>query len=426
MNASQILLTTVERIWSLFEELHGHNASNWQISKVSEFKRKYPSLVNELDFCFEVLAGKHKLGFKAYDTHLVPNANFFNFNYIKSVVEALQEYTKNDKSEFQIRQALNFIPTPTRPFFIKLLNREYRLGYTNKNNMVTDKHPMLAKTYPEGVKSYKKYYIQEKLNGNRCITFFHDGEWHYISRSQKPMKVKFDTEYLDPNYIYDGEIMTKDKMTNADFSTTSGIINSKTGDKSQLVYIVYDLAMADLPYSERYRILHEEIKPNLPKDSNITILNNLDYLLVSPFPETNEQLDAWLDKITSKGGEGIMLRDPDSPYHHSKHSGDRKNYLLKYKKLKTCDLRIVGFNEGNGKYTGLIGSFICEDDEGTLRVNVSGMTDEVRWSNPNEWIGKIIEVAYFDNSKSKSKSIASLQHPRMKRVRDDKTETSLF
>ena len=54
------------------------------------------------------------------------------------------------------------------------------------------------------------------------------------------------------------------------------------------------------------------------------------------------------------------------------------------------------------------------------------MTDAIRLSNPDSWIGKIIEVAYFEGSKSKTKSIASLQFPRMKGVRHDKTETSLY
>ena len=35
----------------------------------------------------------------------------------------------------------------------------------------------------------------------------------------------------------------------------------------------------------------------------------------------------------------------------------------------------------------------------TVRVNVAGMTDAIRLSNPDSWIGKIIEVAYFEGSK---------------------------
>ena len=122
----------------------------------------------------------------------------------------------------------------------------------------------------------------------------------------------------------------------------------------------------------------------------------------------------------------VMLRLHDAPYHHSRHSGDRKNYLLKYKKVKTADLRITGWNEGKGKYEGMIGSFICEDDDGVVRVSVAGMTDDIRMSDPDKWIGKIIEVAYFEISKSKVNDHYSLQFPRIKGIRHDKDETSLF
>ena len=47
-------------------------------------------------------------------------------------------------------------------------------------------------------------------------------------------------------------------------------------------------------------------------------------------------------------------------------------------------------------------------------------------SNPNDWIGKIIEIVYFESSQSKNKTQSSLQFPRMKRVREDKDETSMY
>ena len=152
----------------------------------------------------------------------------------------------------------------------------------------------------------------------------------------------------------------------------------------------------------------------------------LGFVYVYPNPSYNYKLDAYLDQIVSKGGEGVMLRDPNATYHHSKHSGDRRPCLLKYKKTKTCDLRIVDWNEGKGKYYGMIGSFVCESDDGMVRVSVAGMIDAIRMSDPMNWIGKIIEVAYFDTSQAKNKDVISLQFPRMKGVRDDKTETSMF
>lgn len=417
------IIERVRLIEKMFESMHGQNASHWQIDYVASFRHTYPELNEDLDFCFEVLAGKHKLGFTLYNVNTILYQTHLQKDTIKAIVEFIKDKTQDDKSDVMVANICALIQPEIRPFMIKLLNREYRLGYSNKRNMVTDKHCMLAKTYPEGVTTTKIYYIQEKLNGNRCISYFEDGSWHFISRSQKPMNLSFDMTGFDPDHIYDGEVMTRGKMGNRDFAKTSGAINSKFGDKSNLMYFVYDILDSTRSYKER-RIELLDIKGRTSPD--VVILKVLDKITVYPNPEYNYRLDNWLDYIVNRGGEGVMLRDPDAPYHHSKNSGDRKPYLLKYKKTKTCDLRIVGWNEGKSKYEGMIGSFICENDEQTVRVNVAGMDDAIRMSDPSKWIGKIIEVAYFETSQSQSKDVSSLQHPRFKGVRDDKTETSMF
>ena len=90
------------------------------------------------------------------------------------------------------------------------------------------------------------------------------------------------------------------------------------------------------------------------------------------------------------------------------------------------DLRIIDWNEGKGKYLGMIGSFVCQDDQEQILVNVAGMPDEIREADPNLFIGKIIEVAYFDESVSKTSNKISLRFPRLKKFRDDKDTTSIY
>ena len=57
-----------------------------------------------------------------------------------------------------------------------LVNREFRLGYSNKQSMITNLSPMLAKKYPETFKGEYTYYIQEKLDGNRCVAYYNSDE----------------------------------------------------------------------------------------------------------------------------------------------------------------------------------------------------------------------------------------------------------
>lgn len=407
----------------LFNDLMSTNSRLEKELIVSKFRLKYPKINKDLDFCFEVLAGYHKLGYTYGAFGANPNAKisdnaqkYFENKTIKSFVTEILKTVGSSISE--ITYTYTVTPPNCRRFFEMLMNREFKLGYSNKQAMISSISPMLAKRYPED-HSEGYYYIQEKLDGNRCIAIYEKDHWAFYARSGKPLKVSFDMNWADKNYVYDGEVMTLGKAGTRDFNRTSGIINSKYIDKSELHYFIYDIIADNLKYEERYSIL-TELKER-GTSSQCTILEVLDKVYVNLNPEYNAKLDKWLDYIVDKGGEGIILRKPDGLYEHK-----RSYNLLKYKKTKTMDLRIVDWNEGKGKYEGAIGSFVCATDDNSIIANVAGISDELRWANPDTMIGKIIEVAYFDQSLSKSKSISSLRFPRFKRFRPDKNETSIY
>ena len=427
-------MTLTERcnkIGDLFEQLEEISGKLLKEEIVQDFRNANPELNNDLDFCFEVLAGKHKLGYtyqlKIEDSRLIAD---FEGSTIKQFVEFLKGLDATETSKWY---ATACTPHRCRWFIENLVNREFRLGYSNKNNMITNLSPMLAKKYPDDFVAGKQYYIQEKLDGNRCIAYFDYDEqkWKFQSRSGKPLKVDFDMSWANDFFIdnyedptFDGEIMTLGKAGSRDFNSTSGAINGKFTDKSALHYYIYDIVAPKLTYKERKGILDycNELINVTTHAHQCTILKVLDTVELYPNPYYNTALDVWLDKIVDKGGEGLILRDPDAVYQ----CGKRTNALLKYKKVQTMDLRIVGWNEGNGKYIGAIGSFICQTDDGEYQVNVSGMPDDMHYSDPDKWMNKIIEVAYFDVSQSKNNSYKSLRFPRLKRIRDDKDTTSIY
>lgn len=425
----------IRKIEELFNSMHYVPASNWQIQLIKHFKINNPELIDDLDFCFEVLAGMHKVGY----TFTPYTDSLFN-HVIKWAQTNIDNYANMSIKEFYKDEIVTYdlsasgtirisyrVPQVWHSFFDMLVNRKYKLGYTNKNNMLTDKHCMLAKSYPQHMDETGAYYVQEKLNGVRCIAYFEEGKWKYLSRSQKPYDYPFDTRGLDPDRIYDGEVMTRNKLTNRDFNTTSGLANSKYGDKKSLMYFIYDIIDPDMTYAERYT----ELKRLTDLSKDIVVLD----VLPSSYDKEiwflwrgkgDDLLDKLLDEVVARGGEGLILRKAHAKYYQSKHSGDRNSALLKYKQVKTCDLRIVGFNEGKGKYEGMIGSFICESDDGLVQVSVAGISDDIRMTDPELLMGQIIEVAYFDISKSKVNNHYSLQFPRFKGFRHDKDETSIF
>lgn len=387
---------------------------------VSKFRDKYKNANNDLDFCFEVLAGKHKLGYtfviESEDNSI--SEKYQNYTIKRFYEEVLKSF---GSSQNEIKLASLSTPRECRIFIAFLANRTFKLGYSNKNSMIQNYSPMLAKKYPEAHHE-QYYYIQEKLDGNRCIACynFDTKEWEFWSRSGKKLNVNFNMSWAREADIFDGEIMTLGHAGSRDFNSTSGNINGKYTDKSQLHYYIYDIIDEELRYKERKEIL--DGYESIGTSTDCTILKVLDKIWIYPNPDYNWLLDEWLDKIVAKGGEGIILRDPDAFYQ----CGKRTDALLKYKKTQTMDLRIIDWNEGKGKYEGMIGSFVCETDDHSIKVNVAGISDEIREADPNLFIGKLVEVAYFDTSISKNNDSMSLRFPRIKRFRTDKNETSIY
>lgn len=405
----------VNEINNLFIQLTNTPGRLYKNNLVDEFRRDLVSLNSDLDFCFEVLAGKHKLGYTLYKSNKQLSQDYS----IITIKEFYNKYLKlNHTDNESIALAMTSIPVELYEFFYKLTNREFKLGYSNKHNMVTDLSPMLAKRYPDTFKPYVNYYIQEKLDGNRCIAFYDDYKdcWKFQSRSGKPMNLNFDMSWADTTYIFDGEAMTLSHAGTRDFNKTNGTINSKYNSKDNLHYFIYDIIDTNLTYEQRLSILN-----SFTDTKDCSILPVLDKVSLYPNFEYNIQLDKWLDRITDKGGEGLILRLADGNYEHK-----RSNNLIKYKKVQTMDLRIIDWNEGSGKYTGMIGSFVCQTDDREIVVNVAGMTDEIRQSNPELWLDTIIEVAYFDISRDSKTGQKSLRFPRLKKVRDDKDTTSVY
>ena len=59
--------------------------------------------------------------------------------------------------------------------------------------------------------------------------------------------------------------------------------------------------------------------------------------------------------VLSNGGEGVMIKDPKSYYEDK-----RSDYMLKYKPCFDAESIIVDYKVGQGKYEGLLGSFVCK------------------------------------------------------------------
>ena len=122
-------------------------------------------------------------------------------------------------------------------------------------------------------------------------------------------------------------------------------------------------------------------------------------------------LDLMFKEITSKKGEGLMLREVGSYYEQK-----RSNTLLKMKPVHDEECEIIGYKLGTGKYKGMLGSFrCCLLSDPNIEFNLSGMDDSIRKNyKQSHPIGTILTVQFNDKTK---KGVP--RFPRYLRIRHD-------
>lgn len=423
---------------------------------VARYKAQDKQLARDIDYMFEILAGRHPTGFTV--SFSIENEAPVLVNCEQSLAEFLKPIfsIENRQSSTIARLAQKYRGCGL--YLNPLLNLEWRLGIGPSQLTVAETQPMLAKKLDldkvpvitkEEIKYlraqrhseiHRMYYITEKLDGNRCEARYDwdDEQWKFWSRSGKQLKVNFDMAGFDKDLIFDGEILSKDQLEHpgqGNFNALSGALNSKYGNKDQLVYMIFDINAPTWTYRERRKYL-EVIQVNRLVHCTPFQLDKvrvLKLLATATLEDLEEVVNYWLNKIVSKGGEGIMINCGWRLYERK-----RTDSLLKVKPVYSMDMRVTETIEGTGKNDGIVGSLFCEAYDSVTdrkyRCNVgTGISDEQRrcWANdPSKIIGKIIEVEYFSVSQDKySRSLGTkvfaLRFPRLKRVRTDKEDTSV-
>lgn len=274
----------------------------------------------------------------------------------------------------------------------------------------------------------EKIFISQKLNGCRCL--YMNGEFY--SRTGKKYKgldhILNDIKLLnlDDDIVLDGELIRKNSDGISDsenFQIGTGVANSKTADKSELEYVIFDVittsdfesGISELKYGER------KIKL-LSLSRRIAELKQITNLRIVPMWYEgceHDMIAKCLAYAENNDYEGCII-NLDEPY-----MCKRTKSLIKVKCFYDCDLKCNGIEEGSGKYQGTLGAIVCDYKGNELRVG-SGFSDEQRdfyWRHPNEIIDKIVTVKYKEETKSKNGG-KSLQFPVFQTVRFDKQTES--
>lgn len=166
------------------------------------------------------------------------------------------------------------------------------------------------------------------------------------------------------------------------------------------------------PLTQRTAVLKDLLKephPHLKTIEQTTIDLNT--------PEGQIQLTNLATHAEQNGYEGIMIKDPQSPYECK-----RTTTWLKMKPVIEVSLEITSYIPGENKYEGTLGAFQCKgiEDGKTIEVSVGGgYTDEQRnlyWQNKEKLIGRIMEIK-ADAITQNQDGTYSLRFPRIKTIR---------
>lgn len=301
---------------------------------------------------------------------------------------------------------------------------------------------MLGVPYSENKHKVKGPFIAtEKLDGIRRVLVKEKGRCRLYSRSgiedEGLVEIIEEAKYLPDNTVYDGELLAIGTYENsiALRQATNSIANRK-GIREGVSFNIFDIIPLDefKKGKSKYNALNRKLLlgamfgdegiRHLHDDwAKMMVAFDLGYKFrtIKAVPilgvvNTEEEIAELVTPIWKRGGEGIMLNTFEGYYELK-----RSNSLLKVKYVESMDLKVVDIQEGTGKYEGMLGAVIVEYKG--YRVGVgSGFSDEERqrfWDNPEEIIGKTIEVDTFGESRDQFGN-ASLNCPIFRGVRYDK------
>lgn len=308
---------------------------------------------------------------------------------------------------------------------VKLVNKAYGKGFIPVHEVQLGSGRDKLR-----LKDNEVFFLTQKLNGVRCT--YVNGK--LISRQGTEFTGlnhivdaihKAEEKYGNQNMVLDGELIHKNDGTlsdNDNFRLGTGIINAKEGDKSSIMFMVFDI----LPYDDfvegkskaNYSLRRAWLDTLSGIFNGITGCVEVVPLLYSGVDQS--RINGWLAFADSHGWEGIML-NKNMPY-----EAKRTTNLIKIKSFKFSDLRIIGYEEGDGKCKGMLGAVIVDYKGNSVNVG-SGFDETERvelWKNPDELIGKIATIKYKEVSKNKDTGLESLQFPVWNGLREDKNEVS--
>jgi DNA ligase-1 len=234
---------------------------------------------------------------------------------------------------------------------------------------------LLAETW-DGVLDPMDWWISEKLDGVRA---YWDGT-QFLSRLGNRYHASdwFTAQF--PGVPLDGELWIGRKQ----FQRTVSIV--RRHDEPDLwrdvSFLVFDAPAVPDTFERRI-----EFAERVVRDQRSEFILFDPQLRCAGIAHLHDELS----RVLSLGGEGLMLRQPESLYEPR-----RSSTLLKVKKFQDAEARVLEHQPGAGRHKGRLGALLVELPDGTHFAVGTGLTDAERESPPA--IGSVITFKFQELS----------------------------
>lgn len=360
------------------------------------------------------------------------NLDRMDLNYaINQLVDKIATRTVTGNAAIELYQALlSSLPADDAEVLRRIVIRDLRCGVNTPTinkiwaGLIPTYELMLAETDPKRL--VFPCYVQNKFDGLRClITRTQNDE--IILRTRNGNQITslsvmepFLKEVIHPGETIDGELVCYKEAKALPRKVSNGILNKairgtiSPTEAALVVYVCWDIIDQTQAIPYRYRL--EKLNSRFVGRSNAKV-----YPVKTDTARSIEDIEIMFAKALEEGEEGVIAKNIDSLWQ------PKRTYdLVKYKAEITCDLIVVGWEEGTGKNAGRTGALVCETSDGKVRVNVgTGFSDAQRIEfQRNKPIDKIVEVYYNSRISKRGGGVDSLYLPRFAKIRDDKNDAN--
>ncbi|MEY2518633.1 MAG: ligase 1 [Verrucomicrobiota bacterium] len=216
------------------------------------------------------------------------------------------------------------------------------------------------------------WWMSEKYDGLRG---YWDGQKLWSRKGNLIHAPDYFLAELPRDVALDGELW----IGHGKFEETMSIVRSETPDDrwKGVRYMVFDAPQAKGTFEQRMQFLRE----------NVSEGNRFVKVVAQERCQGTTQLLAERDRIVREGGEGLMLRQPESAY-----EARRSPTLLKVKPYDDAEATVIAHEPGKGKFAGKLGALRVRTDDGREFSIGSGLTDADRESPPP--VGTVITYRF--------------------------------